>query len=1057
MKRILALLLCFCLCVSLIPAAMAEDPEDIIILEEEYLDEGGELITIVDPEAPGNEPADNGLPASGKCGDDLTWDLTSGGSLMISGTGDMYDYTADPAPWMAYESASSSGFHIQNVSIDDGVTSVGNYAFDGLTGVKNIALGNTISRIGIAAFRGCGIYTLSLPDSLTRIRANAFENCDSLFSVFIPASVTDIQGGAFADCNVLSHFSVSEDNSLYCAIDDVLFSNNGKSLIAFPEGKGNTAPAEGVAYYSIPDGTTCIETSAFMGNASLQSVDFPAGLLEIGNNAFAGCTNLQSANLPSSVEWIGSYAFEGCINLLHIGLPEGITTAPRGMCRNCFSLHSVSLPATLTEIAYGAFEGCSSLTGVYLPGLLELIDCCAFKDSGLTDVRIPNSVTDIVSEAFMGCWELEYIVFGTGIQNIGKWVVSGCDALDRVFFLGGAPSFNAYAFESMALHGDPAYPISFTAWYPSDVSGWTSSVRRDYGGSVTWESYAGGFVIVEQPESMTVPADSYAWTNVRIACVTDVVYEWQYKTADGLSGSWKKAPAAWYDAASLHVQATEDLNGSCFRCKISGGQNAYSDTVWLTVGTEGLPVIITQPQDQAVPEGETASFSFAARGPNLIFEWQYNTNPDDPVWRKCSGSGAATLELQVVAKSYRDGYQYRCRVYNTAATVYTNAASLTLLAKPVITTQPKSITAASGETATFKVKATGGSLSYQWQYRTSSSGTWKNSSGSGATSASYPVGAASYRDGYQYRCKVTNAAGTAISSAATLTVVDMLKPKITAQPKSVEATSGTTVNFSVTATGGGLRYQWQFMNPSTGAWANCSGEGATAAKLPVEVKSYRDGYQYRCKVSNDLGSVTSEAATLTLKTIAKPTITKQPSSVTAKAGETATFSITATGSGTLTYQWYYRAKPENAWAKCTGGTGKSLSVEVKGYRSGYEYYCAVTNAGGTTKSNTVTLTVRTVEKPVITQQPSSLTYPVGGTASFSVKATGEGTLSYQWYYRAKEDNAWAKCTGGTGTTLPVEAKSYRNGYQYRCGVTNEGGTVYTVTVTLTVTSAQLLP
>ena len=114
----------------------------------------------------------------------------------------------------------------------------------------------------------------------------------------------------------------------------------------------------------------------------------------------------------------------------------------------------------------------------------------------------------------------------------------------------------------------------------------------------------------------------------------------------------------------------------------------------------------------------------------------------------------------------------------------------------------------------------------------------------------------------------------------------------------------------------------------------------------------------------------------------------------------------------------------------------------------------MTNAGGTTYTKTVTLTVKTVAKPEITKQPASVTYPVGGTAVFTVAATGTGTLSYQWYYRASSDNAWAKCTNGTGKTLSVEAKGYRNGYQYRCGVTNEGGTVYTVAVTLTVTGAQ---
>jgi hypothetical protein len=207
----------------------------------------------------------------------------------------------------------------------------------------------------------------------------------------------------------------------------------------------------------------------------------------------------------------------------------------------------------------------------------------------------------------------------------------------------------------------------------------------------------------------------------------------------------------------------------------------------------------------------------------------------------------------------------------------------------------------------------------------------------------------------------------------------------------------------------------------------------------VTVKNYHHGYQYRCKVTNAMGTVCSDAATLSLS---KPTVTKDPTDKTAAPDETVTFTVTATNAAS--YQWYFRKTETGSWSKCSNGTSASLPVEAKAYRHGYQYRCAVKNAAGTVYSNAATLRV----KPGITTQPTDKTASSGETVTFTVKATGAS--SYQWYYRKTPTGAWNKCTDGTSATLMVEAKSYRDGFQYRCKVTNEVGSVYTNAVTLTV-------
>ena len=107
---------------------------------------------------------------------------------------------------------------------------------------------------------------------------------------------------------------------------------------------------------------------------------------------------------------------------------------------------------------------------------------------------------------------------------------------------------------------------------------------------------------------------------------------------------------------------------------------------------------------------------------------------------------------------------------NSSGSVYSSAATLTVGGKPVITRQPASVTVAAGETASFSVTATG-AASYQWYYRTSSSGSWTEVSAASGKTATYSLTAAARHNGYQYRCKVTNSSGSVYSSAATLTVL----------------------------------------------------------------------------------------------------------------------------------------------------------------------------------------------------------------------------------------------------------------------------------------------
>ena len=267
-----------------------------------------------------------------------------------------------------------------------------------------------------------------------------------------------------------------------------------------------------------------------------------------------------------------------------------------------------------------------------------------------------------------------------------------------------------------------------------------------------------------------------------------------------------------------------------------------------------------------------------------------------------------------------------------------------------ITANPEDYAGPKGETAVFTVAAEGTGLSYQWQYCNAASSIWRDSSMEGSNSENISVPIASYRDGQKYRCVVTDAYGnTSTSDAAVLTMVEPEAPKITGQPADYTGTVGETAVFEVKASGTGLTYQWQYCNASGGTWRNSSMAGSDEAAISVPITSARDGQMYRCVVTGENGgSVTSNVVYLTVGAVdTTPIITAQPEDFTGAAGETAQFTVQATGTG-LTYQWQYCNATSNIWRNSSmeGNDTDTISVTAASYRDGQKYRCIITSEDG---------------------------------------------------------------------------------------------------------------
>ncbi|MBR4544996.1 MAG: leucine-rich repeat protein [Oscillibacter sp.] len=271
------------------------------------------------------------------------WRLEDDGTLYIYCVGDMPNYTSSAAPWYDYHA------QITSASIANGVTSIGDYAFDNCSGLTSITIPQGVTSIGKDAFFYCsGLTSITIPSSVTNIESSAFNGCSGLTSITIPSGVTSIKSNTFHNCRGLTSITIPDGVT---SIGDDAFSN-----------------CRGLTSITIPDGVTSIGNNAFHTCSALTSVTIPGSVTSIGNHAFHNCSGLTRVTIPQGVTSIGEFTFYNCSGLTSITIPSGVTSIGKGVFRNCSGLTSVTIPGSVTSIEDGAFSNCSGLTDVYYGG-----------------------------------------------------------------------------------------------------------------------------------------------------------------------------------------------------------------------------------------------------------------------------------------------------------------------------------------------------------------------------------------------------------------------------------------------------------------------------------------------------------------------------------------------------------------------------------------------------------------------------------------------------------------------------------------------------------------
>ncbi|MGN0468229.1 MAG: leucine-rich repeat protein [Acutalibacteraceae bacterium] len=384
----------------------------------------------------------------GNCGDDAVYTVYENGTMVISGSGEMYD-----------KRFCSNYSNITNIIIKDGITTIGTNAFDNYYNLTSVIIPDSVTSIGYSAFCNCdNLENVTIPDSVTYIGEYAFYWCDSLTNITIGKNVENIASYAFRNCRRLKKVewkainAIANKNTFYnCAyyndgftvnfVDGVesvpadVFNSDQVKSVSFP----STLKTIGARAFKgtslseviIPESVETIEDSAFfkcgaesviikgnintIGNSAFSTMPnlktvTVEGNAVLGSNIFSYCHALETVEISGNVQSIPVDAFYMSENLKSVTLPESVAVIGDAAFAGCYALTSINLPEGIKKLPYNAFASCRSLEHIELPSTLEMIGDDVFYDCiSLTDIVIPKSVKRIGPSIFYNCNNLSSI------------------------------------------------------------------------------------------------------------------------------------------------------------------------------------------------------------------------------------------------------------------------------------------------------------------------------------------------------------------------------------------------------------------------------------------------------------------------------------------------------------------------------------------------------------------------------------------------------------------------------------------------------------------------
>ena len=449
------------------------------------------------------------------------------------------------------------------------------------------------------------------------------------------------------------------------------------------------------------------------------------------------------------------------------------------------------------------------------------------------------------------------------------------------------------------------------------------------------------------------------------------------------------------------------------------------------------PVVTTQPSSVTVNAGTMAVYNAAASGtPAPTVQWEVSTDGGKsfkPI------SGATTNTFSLTAQAAFSGDEFEAVFTNSAGSVTTHGATLTVDFAPTITTQPASQVVAVSTQVTLHAAASGNPApTVQWEISIDGGKTFTPISG--ATTNTLSFTAPSTVATGLFHAVFTNTLGVATSKAATITVD--VPPAVTTQPSSTTVNAGTLAVFQAAASGDPApTVQWEVSTDGGKSFKPISGASKNTLSFTATVA--HNGNEYMAVFTNPAGSITTHVATLTVDFA--PTITTQPASRAVAANTLVTLNAAASGNPAPTVQWEVSTDGGKSFKPISGATTNTLSFTVPATASTALYRAVFTNTLGVAISKTAT-----VITDVLTTQPSSVTVTAADVAAFHAVAIGNPAPTVQWEISTDDGNTFTPISGATTNTLYVPGLPWFNNAEFVAVFTTPAGSFSTRVAKLTV-------
>ncbi|MHB8259743.1 MAG: ice-binding family protein [Bacteroidia bacterium] len=511
-----------------------------------------------------------------------------------------------------------------------------------------------------------------------------------------------------------------------------------------------------------------------------------------------------------------------------------------------------------------------------------------------------------------------------------------------------------------------------------------------------------------QPSNQTVCLGSSASFSV-VAIGTSITYQWR----NGIVNLINAGNFSGVNTATLTVNPANLTDTSSFyNVVITGGCPPGDTSIKVSLKLIATPTITTQPSSETVCAGSLASFSVAATGTGIIYQWREGfvnlVNAGN-----FSGVNTATLTINPVNLSDTSSF-YNVVISGGCPPADTSIkVSLMLNATPTITTQPSSETVCVGNSTSFSVATTGTGVTYQWRQGTVNLVNGGNISG--VTTATLVINPVSLADASSNYNVIASTICTTGDTSVDVALVVNDAPNITLQPTNETICTGDTAIFMVVATGLNLTYQWRSGTVNLVTGGNVL--DATASTLKIYPATISDTSSFYNVVITGGCAPKDTSIKVSLKINLSPSITTQPTSQTVCVGSSVSFSVATTGAGII-YQWRNGTVNLVNGGVFSGVNTATLVINPANLSDTSSFYNVMISGTCAPKDSSIKVSLRLIATPTITIQPASQTVCAGSSVNFSVTTTGTG-LTYQWEKGTTNIINGGNISGATTATLTI--------------------------------------